>query len=144
MMIRRRFVALLLAIPWFTRRIQAKAGGVAKYRPCNGDCCHASPLRRPHIVPGEIVFRDCTIDNDGVGTCTIGQVDGCSFCEFHSHTMQFDVNSGCRIMADHSLLSVLTKEELKKFSHACLMFPHLGGPYQLGEKNESICCYRNT
>ena len=88
--------ASLLLTP-FALRVNAKASGhLEKKRPCDGACCHDSP-----VVP--------------VG-------DGHE-CRYHDHTMQFDVNSGCRIMQDARLLDELTEAELKRFAEGCVGYP---------------------
>lgn len=88
------------------------ASRLRKSRPCDGACCHESPLR------------------------PIG--DGRE-CEFHDHTMQFDINSGCRLMAEANLLDGLSKEELRKFAVSCIGYPHL---YTSGDWQPGKCCWR--
>lgn len=108
---RRELIAALLTIPSFAAHVNAKAAGrPVKNRPCDGACCHESPLR------------------------PVG--DG-KECFFHDHTMQFDVNSGCKIMADPRLLKLLNEEELRRFAEGCIGYPI---PYTpaAGYGN---CCY---
>ena len=59
-------------------------------------------------------------------------------CAFHDHTMQFDVNSGCRLMADENLIDELTDAEAKRFIVACLGYPHL---YRAKGSVPGGCCY---
>jgi hypothetical protein len=92
-------------------RASAHIRAPKKKRPCDGICCHNAPLRR------------LGIENE---------------CEFHDHTMQFDVNSGCRLMADEHLLDGLSKDELRRFSIGCLGYPFL---YRGNTAVPGECCY---
>ena len=108
---RRDFIGLsagALAFP--VGACEPKPGELYKSRPCDGACCHQSPLR------------------------PVG--DGRE-CFFHDHSMQFDVNSGCRVMADPSLLAELTEAEAKRFAEACVGYPIPYAPSSFG-----ACCWR--
>lgn len=122
-MFRRRFIQLAVLLLG-TSGVRAKAQGrqklvkIEKYRPCNGSCCHASPLVK-------IMW------------------DGKQDCQYHNHDLKFDIG-GCDLMADEKKLTTLPLKLLPRFTVACLGYPHLYGPYgSLGEVNEEICCYRN-
>lgn len=115
---RRDVLKAALALPVFAARVQAKAR-VEKYRPCDGACCHDSPLRR-----GE-------------------NETGCTACVFHDHSMQFDVNSGCRIMADPNLVDTLTEQEAKGFAKKCIGYPIPYASETMGEADPTLCCWRN-
>ena len=99
---RRELLKASLLLPVFAARVNAKAAAqdqrsrLEKKRSCDGLCCHDSP-----VVPV----------SDG------------HECRYHDHTMQFDVNSGCRIMQDARLLNELNEDELRRFAEGCVGYP---------------------
>jgi hypothetical protein len=112
--VRRAFLKGMVAlgiVGLLPTRASAHIRSPKKTRPCDGECCHNAPLRR-------------------VGTERE--------CEFHDHTMQFDINSGCRLMTDASLLDDLSKEELRTFATNCLGYPFL---YRGSQDIPGDCCY---
>ena len=116
---RREALKATVALPIFAARgnvkaaVQDQRSHLEKKRPCDGVCCHASPL-----VP--------------VG-------DGRE-CRYHDHSLQFDVNSGCRIMQDAKLLDELTEDGLKRFAEGCVGYPI---PYE-PTGGFGNCCWRRT
>ncbi len=102
------------------RRLRAHSGTPRKRRPCDGACCHEAPLRSTNI----------TLSSDPP------QIE--KECVFHDHTMQFDINSGCRLMADAGLLDGLSTDELRRFAVGCLGYPFL---YRAPKDQPGRCCY---
>lgn len=128
---RRDFVALAALTAPAALMAADKTKGFVKKFLCDGRCCHASPLRRPMTSGdhGDHLFRlpDSRVD--------------CDFCVFHDHSMQHDVNSGCRIMADETLLNELTEEEKDRFMKACLAYPHVWYTGDPDGPNDDQCCW---
>jgi hypothetical protein len=112
----RRSALLVMALAAVGTPRAPSAGRVEKFRPCDGACCKRSPLRPA--------------------------AEGAD-CQFRDPRGRHDVNSACRIMLDRSMISTLTEAEAKRFAEACVGYPIPYKSETMGEKDASICCWRN-